>query len=220
MSVAASTNPTTAEPAGRGSVRKSHTTQRRDCQEHSQHTVEEQLLKIQEDIEVERQEQPDLADEEVHQSGRYVEYNKHPVTEGHTRSIVASYLQESPLWTAPGYISFVPHKSPNPDIMNEHRLLQVQDTIEEEKFIGADSPPDMGPSTTEHMKQAILTFLEDTPEEPIGEDLLLMHLGQRQLRPILTMPCSCQTPEECCWEERMLALQDLLQDEKEHGHDF
>ena len=40
------------------------------------------------------------------------------------------------------------------------------------------------------------------------------------MRPILTMPCSCHAPEECCWEDRMLAFQYLLQDERTYGHDF
>jgi len=57
-------------------------------------------------------------------------------------------------------------------------------------------------------------------EELPQEDTLIMNLGPAKPAPIVAMPCSCSKPEECCVEARMLALQDILEDEKRVGPDF
>ena len=81
---------------------------------------------------------------EPDQLGTHMAYSKRPFTEEYIKTTVAAYLQETPRWTPPESITIVPHKTPHPEMFEEHRLLQTQDMLVEENFIGSDCPPEMG----------------------------------------------------------------------------
>ena len=78
---------------------------------------------------------------EIAQIGTYMAYSKRPFTEEYTKATVAAHLQETPRWSPPETITIVPHKTIHPEMFQEHRLLQTQEMLVEENFIGSDSPP-------------------------------------------------------------------------------
>ena len=76
------------------------------------------------------------------------------------------------------------------------------------------------PPHSAYVRNLISTAAGEHTEELPQEDTLIMNLGPAKPAPIVAMPCSCGKPEECCMEARMLALQDILEDEKRIGPSF
>ena len=193
-------------PTGRGPKPTTQTmTKESNPHPHPNHTREHTLPIMNTQAEAVEQAKSEDILMEPHQQGTHIAYSRRPFTEEYTKATVAAYLQETPRWTPPEFISVIPHKMPHPEMIEEHRLLQIQDMLaEEENFVGPEGPPEIGPSTNELMRETVQSTLVDTPYESSSDDLLLMHLGQKQIAPILVMSCSCSTVgKTSCWHFKM-----------------
>ena len=91
------------------------------------------------------------------------------------RVTIADSLQETALWTVPELVSITPHA------MEEHRLLQIQDVIEEENRIGTGTMIKEAPSHNADVRILVAPATQD--------DTLIMNLGPAKPATILTMPC-------------------------------
>jgi hypothetical protein len=97
----------------------------------------------------------------------------------------------------------------------EAELLQLQEEVDLEVWNGTGIIAEEAPSHSAYVRNLI-----NTAAEEYTEDTTVMNLGPAKPAPIVAMPCSCSEPEECCMEARMLALQDILEDERRAGPDF
>ena len=156
-----------------------------------------------------------------------VRYYGHVFTDQFAKETVADYLQQQgPRYSAtiprvPSHLTSInPHKTCSPYAMHEHRLLDIQNTVREEEWAGWDDAPASASLQDLYTRKAVLEYLEDTPAWAQEDELIIIGMGPNQLKPIDTFPCTCYTPEECCWEDRLLAYQDILKDECAHGPDF
>ena len=102
---------------------------------------------------------------------------------------------------------------------DELELLQLQDEVDEENWVGTGTGMDETPSYSTYARHLIASTAEEDHEELPQEDTLIMSLGPAKPAPVIATPCSCDSPGDCCLEERMLALQDILEDEKAMGPD-
>ena len=101
---------------------------------------------------------------------------------------------------------------------DELDLLQLQEEVDEENWIGTGMGMDEAPSYSAYARQLIASNAEEDRNE-LSQDTLIMSLGPAKPAPIIDMPCSCDNPGNCCLEDRMLALQDIIEDEKTMGPD-
>ena len=102
----------------------------------------------------------------------------------------------------------------------EMELLQLQEEIDLETWNRTGTMIDEAPPHSAYVRKLITTAAGEYTEELPQDDTLIMNLGHAKPAPIVAMPCSCGKPGDCCMEARMLALQDILEDEERIGPDF
>ena len=123
-----------------------------------------------------------------------MQYYRHAFTEQFTKETVADYLQQQgPRYSAstprvPSFLTSInPHKTCSPYAMQEHRLLDIQNTVREEEWAGWDDAPASASFQDLYTRKTVLEYLEDTPAWAPEDELIMVHEYGRMIPIIIVL---------------------------------